>query len=174
MNIVCCNGIVRSRANNEHTLKSEGTEEIIFVKAKFVSEAKGRLWRRRYEHQWNRPWKLSAGYVPRARGQSSSRCPEICVTFCGRSCAMRETSNTRPRPSSSATARDTRVLFLEHSSSLTFLFLFSLLLVLLSWSFFSYFDSYIDHICIYRDVVVVEDDCFVQIAKYEAEECRSR
>lgn len=52
--------------------------------------------------------KSCAGYVPRARGQPSSRCPEICVTFCGRSCGRR--GNTRPRPSSSATARDTRTL----------------------------------------------------------------
>lgn len=55
MNIVRCDSIVRLRANNEHTLKSEGTEKIIFVKAKFVSEAKGRLWRGRCEDQWNRP-----------------------------------------------------------------------------------------------------------------------
>lgn len=59
--------------------------------------------------------KWCAGYVPRARGQPSSRCPEICVTFCGRSCGRR--GNTRPRPSSSATARGTRTLFLRRSST---------------------------------------------------------
>lgn len=62
-----------------------------------------------YRDQWKTSGEKScAGYVPRARGQPSSRCPEICVTFCGRSCGRR--GNTRPRPSSSATARDTRTL----------------------------------------------------------------